>query len=120
MIPLYKQYISKIDKKIIETYYNICNSLNTNPIIFCDNLIDYIEHIKNISVFHTLYLNKIYYNYHRIITFSEKDYDIVLSLGLKKDNILLLTNFTTNHDKYKFLSTQQSFLDLISELKGIL
>lgn len=120
MIPLYKQYISKADKKIIEAYINISHNLNTNPIIFCDNLVDYIQDIKYVSIFHTLYLSKVYYGYHKIITFLEKDYDIVLSLGLQRDNILLLGTSTTDNEKYKLVSTQQSFLDLVSEIKGIL
>jgi len=120
MIPLYKQYISKADKKIIEAYINISHNLNTNPIIFCDHLIDYIEDIKYISVFHTLYLSKIYYEHHKIITFTEKDYDIVLSLGLNRDNILLLANSTIDNQKYRLVSTQQPFLDLVSQIKGIL
>jgi hypothetical protein len=96
MLALYKQYIKPEDIKLVSEYIKVCNSVGTEPIIFADKILIAPDSFKNVAVFHTLYITKIYDQHTAYIVNDPKDKDILTTLALPADhNIFIIKDDMT-------------------------
>jgi hypothetical protein len=96
MLALYKQYIKPEDIKLVSEYIKVCHSVSIEPIIFTDKILIAPDSFKNVAVFHTLYLTKIYDQHTAYIVNDLKDKNILTTLALPADhNIFIIKDDMT-------------------------
>jgi len=106
---LYKQYLTQeSDIKLINAYSRICTTLNKSPVIFTDSCLIASDLLSTIAIFHTLYITKVHRN-NIILTTSIRDLNILESLGIPKENNILV----------KDIENIQDILSQIEELENV-